>query len=66
VQNDDAESRAFLIAHELVEQYGDVADYLQAKIDEAIASGDHHKMSAWFIIRNAVTLTLHADSKKSH
>ncbi|KTF67890.1 MULTISPECIES: hypothetical protein [unclassified Sphingomonas] len=67
MQNDDAESRAFLIAYELIEQYGDdVADYLQAKIDEAMASGDHHKMSAWFIIRNAVTLTLHASSNKSH
>jgi hypothetical protein len=67
VQNDDAESRAFLIAHELIEQYGDdIADYLQSKIDEAMAAGDHHKMSAWFIIRNAVTLTLRTQSNKFH
>lgn len=67
VQNDDAESRAFLIAHELIEQYGDdVADYLQAQIDAAMDSGDHHKVSAWFIIRNAVTLTLKTESKKLH
>ena len=67
MQNDDAESRAFLIAHELIEQYGDdVAEYLQAKINEAMASGDHHKMSAWCIIRNAVTLTLTAETKKMH
>lgn len=67
MQNDDADSRAFLIAHELIEQYGDdVAGYLQAKIDEAIASGDHHKLSAWFVIRNAVALTLRKDLKKMH
>lgn len=67
MQNDDAESRAFLIAYELIEQYGDdVGDYLQVKIDEAAFSGDHDKMSAWFIIRNAVALTLMAESRKLH
>lgn len=67
MQDDDAESRAFLIAHELIEQYGnDVADYLQGKIDEAMASSDPHKTSAWFIIRNAVTLTLKAEANMLH
>lgn len=64
VENDDASARAYLIAHELIEQYGDdVGRFLQTKIDELMGSHDLEQLSAWFVIRNAVALTLAADSK---
>ncbi len=41
VENDDAESHAFLIAHELIEQHGDdVVRFLQATIDAVMGSHD--------------------------
>lgn len=59
--SDDA--RAFLIARELIAQHGDdVARVLQDKIDALTASGDLEQLSAWFVIRNAVALTLKSDS----
>ncbi len=59
--SDDA--RAFLIARKLIAQHGhDVARVLQDKIDALMASGDLEQLSAWFVIRNAVALTLEADS----
>jgi hypothetical protein len=59
--SDDA--RAFLIARELIAQHGDdVARVLQDKIDTLTASGDFEQLSAWFVIRNAVALTLKSDS----
>jgi hypothetical protein len=61
--DDEEEARAFLIARELIAQHGeDVADVLQAKIDELMATGDLAQLSAWFVIRNAVALTLESDS----
>jgi len=67
VENDEVESRAFLIAQELIEEHGDdVAQYLQAKIDQVMGSRDLEQLSAWFIIRNAVTLALEAESRKFH
>jgi hypothetical protein len=64
VEDDDAEARAYLIAHELIEQHGDdVARFLQAKIDEVMGARDLEQLSAWFVIRNAVTLTLEAETK---
>lgn len=59
--SDDA--RAFLIARELIAEHGgDVARFLQDKIDALTASGDFEQLSAWFVIRNAVALTLKGDS----
>lgn len=63
VDSDDA--RAFLIARELVAQHGgDVGSFLQEKIDMLTASRDFEQLSAWFVIRNAVALTLEADSTR--
>lgn len=65
--NHDAESQAFLIAHELIEEHGeDVARFLQAKIDDLMNARDLKQLSAWFVIRNAVTLTLEAESRNFH
>jgi hypothetical protein len=59
--SDDA--RAFLIARELIEQHGDdVGRVLQDKIDALTASGDYEQLSAWFVIRNAVALSLQSDA----
>ncbi|MCW2351756.1 hypothetical protein [Sphingobium sp. B12D2B] len=60
--SDDDEALAFQIARELITQHGDdVATVLQLKIDALRASGDLEQLSAWFVIRNAVTLTLEGD-----
>ncbi|MGY4395288.1 hypothetical protein ACVWZA_000449 [Sphingomonas sp. UYAg733] len=59
----DDEARAFQIARELIAKHGDdVAAVLQAKIDELMASRDLEQLSAWFVIRNAVALTLVSDT----
>ena len=56
---DDA--KAFLIARDLVARHGDdVARFLEDKIDALMESGDIEQLSEWFVIRNAVTLTLQA------
>jgi hypothetical protein len=56
---DDA--RAFLLARELIAEHGDdVARFLQDKIDALMASGELEELSAWFVIRNAVALSLEA------
>jgi len=48
-----------LIARDLIAQHGDsVADFLQNKIDSLTETGDYEQLSAWFVIRNAVTLSL--------
>jgi hypothetical protein len=55
----DEDARAFMIARELIAQHGDaVGAFLQARIDESMAAGDLEQFSDWFIIRNAVALTL--------
>jgi len=57
------EARAFAIARQLIAEHGDdVARILQARIDAAMAAGDLEQCSAWFIIRNAVTLSLKGGS----
>lgn len=52
-----------MIARELIAQHGDaVADFLQTKIDELMDARDLEQLSYWFIIRNAVALTLSSDT----
>jgi hypothetical protein len=61
VEHDD-EARAFLIARDLIAQHGDdVARFLQEKIDSLTEAGDYEQLSVWFVIRNAVTLSLGSD-----
>jgi hypothetical protein len=56
------EARAFLIARQLIAEHGDdVARFLQERIDALTAAGDYEQLSAWFVIRNAVALSLGAD-----
>ena len=58
--SDDA--KAFLIARELIVQHGDdVARVVQDKIDALTDSRDFEQLSEWFVIRNAVALTLGSD-----
>jgi len=48
-----------MIARALIAQHGDgVGAFLQAKIDGSIAAEDLEQFSDWFVIRNAVSLTL--------
>ncbi len=61
VENDD-DARAFLIARDLIARHGDdVARFLQEKIDSLTQAGDLEQLSAWLVIRNAVTLSLGSD-----
>ena len=56
------EARAFLIARELIAEHGDdVARFVQDKIDALTAARDYEQVAAWFVIRNAVALSLGAD-----
>ncbi len=58
----DDEARAFQAARGLIAKHGDdVAAVLEAKIDELMTSRDLEQLSAWFVIRNAVALTLVSD-----
>lgn len=58
---DDAS--AFLAARELIARHGDdVARVLQDKIDELMATREYEALSSWFVIRNAVALTLGSGS----
>jgi len=60
----DDEARAFQTARELIAKHGDdVGVVLQEKIDELMASRDLDQLSAWFVIRNAVALTLGSDTR---
>jgi hypothetical protein len=55
----DEEAEAYQIARELIATHGDgVAAFLQAKIDELVAAKNYAQLNTWFVIRNAVTLTL--------
>lgn len=57
------EARALMIARTLIAQHGDqIASFLQAKIDALWASGEYEQLSAWFVIRNAVALTLESNA----
>jgi len=48
-----------MIARALIAEHADgVGAFLQAKIDESIAAEDLEQFSDWFVIRNAVSLTL--------
>jgi len=56
------EARAFLIARQLIAEHGeDVVRFVQDKIDALTAARDYEQIAAWFIIRNAVALSLGAD-----
>lgn len=58
---DDAET--FVIARQLIAEHGDnVACFLQDKIDALWASREIEQLSAWFVMRNAVALTLEGES----
>lgn len=58
---DDA--RAFAIARELIAEHGDdVVLVVQARMDAAMAAGDLEECSRWFIIRNAVALSMQGGS----
>ncbi len=60
---EDDDARAFQIARMLIAQHGDqVASFLQVKVDALSVSGDYEQLSAWFVIRNAVTLTLQSNT----
>lgn len=53
------EARAYLIARELIEEHGDeVGAFLEAKIRGLMNERHLDQLNAWFIIRNAVALTL--------
>jgi hypothetical protein len=53
------EARAFLIARDLIAEHGDnVARFLQDRIDALTAARDYRQLSEWFVIRNAVALSL--------
>jgi len=57
--NRDEESKAYQIARELIATHGDgVAAFLQTKIDEVTAAKDYEQLTTWFVIRNAVALTM--------
>ena len=57
------EANAFHMARELIAEHGDdVAAVLQAKIDDLMAARDLDELALWFIVRNAVTITLESDS----
>jgi len=59
MSSEDEEARAFLIARELIAEHGDwVGDFLQTRIDELARSGELEEFAKWFIIRNAVAITL--------
>lgn len=56
------EARAFLIARQLIAEHGgDVVRFVQDKIDALTAARDYEQIAAWFVIRNAVALSLGAD-----
>ena len=57
------EAKAFQMARDLIAEHGDdVAAVLQAKIDELWAARDVDGLAVWFIVRNAVAMTLESDS----
>ncbi|MFA5966620.1 MAG: hypothetical protein WC804_21595 [Sphingomonas sp.] len=59
----EEEARAFLIARKLIAEHGDnLARVLEDKIDGLMAAGDHEQLSAWFVIRNAVAISLRSAS----
>lgn len=61
--DDEEEARAFCIARELIAEHGaNVASFLQAKIDELMDSRDFEQLRVWSIIRNAVGLTIKAQT----
>lgn len=61
----DDEATAYLIAEELIEQHGDdVGAFLEAKIKALRASKDFDQFSAWFVIRNAVAITLRSGNTR--
>jgi hypothetical protein len=63
----EEETRAFLIAEELIEQYGDAVHlFLGAKIFETQSQGNLEQMEAWLVIREAALTVLEAYSRPMH
>ncbi len=61
------ETRAFLIAEELIEQYGDAVHlFLGGKIFETQSQGNIEQMEAWLVIREATLTVLEACSRPMH
>ena len=57
--NRDEEAKAYQTARELIATHGDgVAAFLQANIDEFTTAKDYEQLATWFVIRNAVALTM--------
>jgi hypothetical protein len=53
------EATAFLIARNLIAEHGDdVARFLQDKIDALTDAREYEQLAQWFIIRNAVAISL--------
>ncbi|MEP9404648.1 hypothetical protein [Sphingomonas sp. VNH70] len=60
---DEDDAQAFATARALIDQHGErVAAFLQEKIDGLMASDDFEALSRWFAIRNAVAITLEANT----
>lgn len=63
----EEEGRAFLIAHELIEQHGDaVRQFLDAMISETQSQGNIQQLEAWLVIREAALTALDAYSRPLH
>lgn len=59
--DEEREARAFAIARQLIQEHGDaVGRFLEKKIAALRETGNIEESVAWFIIRNAVALTLHS------
>jgi sulfur relay (sulfurtransferase) complex TusBCD TusD component (DsrE family) len=63
----EEEARAFLIAHELIEQHGDdLLVFLDAKIRQTQSRGDRDALEAWLVIREAALTAVEAYSRPLH
>ncbi|WP_313540294.1 hypothetical protein [Sphingomonas sp.] len=63
----EEEMRAFLIAEELIEQFGDAVHlFLGGKILETQPQGNIEQMEAWLVIREAALTVLEACSRPMH
>lgn len=57
----------YLIAHELIEQYGDeVTTVIDAQISNQQALGDIERVDAWLHIKEAAVETLEAAARRLH
>lgn len=59
--------KTYLIAHELIEQYGDeVTIVIDAQINNQQALGDVERVDAWLHIKEAAVETLEASARRLH